>query len=245
MIKIAHASISENGSVNGSAGDQTGKEVCIRDWYNKPWGHVIRFKDKIMAERLAYDMEAAARNDKIGYSQKERNTLLLASRKTGYDVSKITDNVNCDCSSLVSVACIYAGVNEGTLYNYGNCATTSTLRSALMKTGLIEVFSDSSHTKETSNLKRGDILLSEGHHVAVVISEETPNNKPVSPDIVQEVLDGKFGNGRTRESRLKDLGYNPVEVQRKVNEVITCTEALFHIKKELGDYWKVALTQLR
>lgn len=29
-VLIGHASISENGTVNGSAGDQTGKEVCTR-----------------------------------------------------------------------------------------------------------------------------------------------------------------------------------------------------------------------
>ena len=33
MIRLAHASIDENGKVSGgAAGDQTGKEVCIRSW---------------------------------------------------------------------------------------------------------------------------------------------------------------------------------------------------------------------
>ena len=32
MIKIGHASIDENGKITGGkAGDQTGKEVCIRN----------------------------------------------------------------------------------------------------------------------------------------------------------------------------------------------------------------------
>ena len=35
-VKIGHASIDERGKISGGkAGDQTGKEVCIRDWYNK------------------------------------------------------------------------------------------------------------------------------------------------------------------------------------------------------------------
>ena len=34
-IRIGHASISENGTTSGKAGDQTGKEVCIREWYSK------------------------------------------------------------------------------------------------------------------------------------------------------------------------------------------------------------------
>ena len=38
-VKIGHASIDENGkAAGGKAGDQTGREVCVRDWdwYNKP-----------------------------------------------------------------------------------------------------------------------------------------------------------------------------------------------------------------
>ena len=41
--KIVHASISENGTIHGSPGDQTGKEFCIRSYYNKPWTHVLRY----------------------------------------------------------------------------------------------------------------------------------------------------------------------------------------------------------
>ena len=41
--KIVHASISENGTIHGSPGDQTGKEFCIRSYYNKPWTNVLRY----------------------------------------------------------------------------------------------------------------------------------------------------------------------------------------------------------
>ena len=39
-VKIGHASIDENGRAQGGkAGDQTGKEVCTRNWYkhSKGW----------------------------------------------------------------------------------------------------------------------------------------------------------------------------------------------------------------
>ncbi len=39
-------------------------------------------------------------------------------------------------------------------------------------------------------------------------------------DIVQEVLDGKWGNGATRKQMLKSAGYNPDFVQAKVNEIL-------------------------
>lgn len=41
--KIVHASISENGTISGKAGDQTGKEICIRSYYNYPWEYCLRY----------------------------------------------------------------------------------------------------------------------------------------------------------------------------------------------------------
>lgn len=43
--QIVHASINENGEVTGGqSGDQTGNEICIRSYYNKPWTYVLRYK---------------------------------------------------------------------------------------------------------------------------------------------------------------------------------------------------------
>lgn len=41
--QIVHASINELGKVSGGKkGDQTGKEICVRSYYNKPWNYVLR-----------------------------------------------------------------------------------------------------------------------------------------------------------------------------------------------------------
>lgn len=172
-VMIAHASKDEkNGIRNGQAGDQTGKEVCVRSWYNKPWNVMIRFKNPAMAEKVAEDMEEAAVNNCIGYDQNQRNTLLNKARKYNYDVSKVTEPCETDCSALVSVACMYAGVPESALTYKGNCATTRTLRRLLLQTGLVEIYESAQYLSKPDKLKRGDILLSEGHHVVVVIKEE-------------------------------------------------------------------------
>ena len=169
-VILAHASISENGSVNGVKGDQTKREVCTRKWYSKPWGSVIRFEDAVMADKVAECMEKAAANDLIGYSQNTRNTLLIEARKYGYDVSKVKVPVNTDCSALVSVACMYAGVDENVLYKNGNSATTRNLQAALKSTGFVKVYTSAAYTNKPDKLKRGDILLKSGSHVAVVVS---------------------------------------------------------------------------
>ena len=170
MIKIAHASIDENGHAkNGKAGDQTGKEVCIRSWYSKPWSCVIRFTDKEMADKVAECMEKAAANNMIGYDQNQRNTLLNKARKYNYDVSKVNEPCETDCSALVSVACMYAGIPESTLTLNGNCATTRTLRQILKSTGEVDIYTTALYTSREEKLRRGDILLKEGAHVAVVV----------------------------------------------------------------------------
>lgn len=215
-VLIAHASIDEHGAIkNGIAGDQTGKEVCIRTWYNKPWQFLIRFSDELKAERLARCMEMAAANNNIGYDQNQRNTLLREARKYNYDVSKVNVPCETDCSALVSVACMYAGISESALTLKGNCCTTRTLRPALKATGLVSVFSSPLYVNNTDRLKRGDILIKEGSHVVVVVA--TDNVKTLE-EIAKEVRAGKWGDNPQRSMRLRAAGYNPSMVQAKVNE---------------------------
>lgn len=41
--RLVHASINERGGVTGGqSGDQTGREICVRDYYDRPWDCVLR-----------------------------------------------------------------------------------------------------------------------------------------------------------------------------------------------------------
>lgn len=169
MVKLAHASIDEKGQISGGqAGNQTGKELCIRSWYNKPWNVLIRFKLPAMRKKVADGMRKAVKNLLIGYDQNNRNSLLVNARNVDYDPSRVTTPCETDCSALVTLACIYAGIPEKALVVDGNSATTSTLRSRLQATGMVDVYTGKEYTASTENLIEGDILLSEGHHAAVV-----------------------------------------------------------------------------
>lgn len=217
-VLIAHASLDENRNIKGGkAGDQTGKEVCIREWYNRPWNVMIRFIDINMANRFADDMEMAANNDYIGYDQNQRNSLLVKARKYNYNLSRITEPCECDCSSLVAVACMYAGIPESALTLNGNCAHTRNLRAMLKATGEVEIYTTIPYLAMTDRLRRGDILLKEGSHVAGVIK----TNELLSLDeIAKEVIAGKWGTGIQRKQLLRAAGYNPQLVQAKVNELL-------------------------
>ena len=53
-VKIGHASIDENNAAKGGkAGDQTGKELCTRDWYTKGWNVLLRPLRSDLAEKSA------------------------------------------------------------------------------------------------------------------------------------------------------------------------------------------------
>ena len=218
MVQIAHAAKNEKGTFKeGKRGDQTKKEVCIRDWYNRPWNFVIRAANPAMREKIAYAMEGAAKNDNLGYSQLDRNSALLEAVKVFYDPSRIAIPVNCDCSSLVSLACIYAGVPQSILYKNGNSSTTANLRSRLMGTGMFECFSSKDYTAKPDKLIRGDILLYETHHVAVVV--ETDSKKSIF-EVAKEVTEGKWGSGNERKIRLAEAGYDYKTVQAEVNRIL-------------------------
>lgn len=219
-VMIAHASKDERGKINGgAAGDQTGKEVCIRTWYNRPWNVVIRFMVPAVREKVAYAMERAANNPHIGYDQYQRNTALTQARKVGYDPGKISVDCETDCSALVTLACIYAGVPEQSLYKDGNSATTTTLKARLRATGTVEVYTSKKYTASPDLLLRGDILLYEGHHVAVVVQGNGIPTKSIT-DVAREVLHGAWGNGQERINRLTQAGYDYKAVQAEVNRLL-------------------------
>ncbi len=165
-VKIGHASIDERNKIKGgTAGDQTGKEVCIRNWYNGGWNKVIRANDPAVAEKIASAMEEACTNNNIGYDQSQRTTLYEKAKAKNWQIDKITEKCECDCSSLVAVCVNAAGVKVSKDIYTGNEAK------ALSATGKFTVLTDTKYTSSNSHLKRGDILLKEGSHTAVVLTD--------------------------------------------------------------------------
>ena len=49
---LVHASINEfNGITGGKPGDQTGREICVRSYYNSPWDCVLRYGEDKPTEK--------------------------------------------------------------------------------------------------------------------------------------------------------------------------------------------------
>lgn len=169
-VKIGHASIAEHGGTkNGQAGDQTGKEVCTRNWYSKPWQYMLRPTSPIVAEKSAKACEAGCANNRIGYDQNQRNTLRTEARKVNFHLEAISTACETDCSAFMSVCAEAAGVDIP--YSGGNAPTTSTMVKAFTSTGQYKAYTDSKYLTSDKYLKRGDILVKPGSHTVMALSD--------------------------------------------------------------------------
>lgn len=159
-VLVGSARIDERGkAVGGLAGDQTGKEVAIENYYTHSLGWVcLRAKDKKIAEKLAAAMKAACSNGNIGYDQGQRNTLYNLASKVGFDPGKVKSKCETDCSALVRVCLAYAGVKVADF-------NTSTEVKTIIAT---KKFDKITNVKE-ADLQTGDILVTKrkGHTVIV------------------------------------------------------------------------------
>ena len=166
MIKIGQASRDERGRYSGGlAGDQDGREVAIREWYNRPWNKVLRARNPSIAEKIAVAMEDACKNDNIGYDQYERTTLYDLCKANGWNIKAVNRSCETDCSALVAVCVNAAGIKvSGDIYT-GNEAN------ALLRTGEFELLLAPKYLLSDEYLRRGDILLYEFHHTAIALQD--------------------------------------------------------------------------
>ena len=66
MTRIAEAYSDENGKARGGEpGDQTGQEIKIREWYERPggWSVYLECTDPVLAQEAAFNMELIAETD--------------------------------------------------------------------------------------------------------------------------------------------------------------------------------------
>ena len=171
-VKLAHASISEKGTIRGEAGDQTGKEVCIRNWYKHSKGWVLmRCNDEAMRPYIAEAGKRGAENDNIGYDQIENQDLWDDVKNQGYDPGKASKPTETDCARFVRVCVQYACKKVGRDIVIPDFYT-ATLASNLKKTGLFTKYTASKYVDQDDLLLTGDILVTRTKgHTAIVISD--------------------------------------------------------------------------
>lgn len=162
-----------NKYTGGKAGDQTGGEYCIREWYDRPWNCVLRYPDPAVRKDIARLAKQAAKNDKIGYDQGQRGTFWKAlSVAKGYAPVNITKRCEADCSSstVAIVKAVGYRKDKDALKRLSNDLWTGNMRTAFVKAGF-KCLKAKKYRKSEDYLLAGDILLNEDHHVCINVSD--------------------------------------------------------------------------
>ena len=173
MGNIVHSSLDENGcSHGGSAGDQTGKEVYIRTWYEGNWTCMIRCTDSSLAKKAAVVGMKLANSNLVGHNQVTRNTLYRSLSLHNWNVDEYIssgEKTECDCSSFIwaCYCCVIPSLRQD-----GSSPTTSSLPIKLLKSKF-KLYVDNKFLTNESNLEVGDILDSEGSHVVMYTGDAT------------------------------------------------------------------------
>ena len=68
--------------------------------------------------------------------------------------------------------------------------------------------------------------------------------KQITPEVISKVIDGAYGTGNSRVLALTNEGYDPIEIQKKVNELYKVSKELEPIKAKTGEYWECVLKYL-
>lgn len=133
IVRFAWASISENGTVNGKKGDQTGREVKIGNYYDFGQTQFVRLRNRRKRKRMSAILKKLCRWDGLGYGQSDRISLYNFCKGCNWNWETVKKKIekgkapkcNCDCSSLVVCAFnltygkpkLNASVYTGNLYS--------------------------------------------------------------------------------------------------------------------------------
>ncbi len=171
MLKCCWAGLDENGTTgwNGKAkaGDQTGMEVRVDNWYYFGQTCVFRWKDRKKAKEFSKVIEALCNNENVGYDQSERYTLNDWLKTHAYDYKALNTPVECDCSALVLSA---INVVEGKQAVSGG-TTTATMEKELDKTNLFEKHKTDNYLVTPCELLEGDLVNAPNNHIIAVLED--------------------------------------------------------------------------
>lgn len=211
-VNIGHASISETGSINGAKGDSTGKEVCIRSWYKKPWDFMAIHPDAAVREKHAAAVEDCCSNNNIGYGQADRNTAYARAKEVGFEVGKIKTKCNCDCSSLQNLCAVISGANV----TYGsNGWVTSNMKAKLAAAGY-KIITDSTYVNNEEYCVRGAIYVKASSHTVCGLTNGSKASKTLAK---AGITSGSAPSGNTSGNTSGGINRTP-----KWTGVVTATE---------------------
>lgn len=167
-MSISNCGHDERNKYNGGkAGDQTGGEWAVINWYNRPWKCVLRHPDANIRKMIADMARAAAKNNLVGYDQSQRYTFWEHLKASDYKPEKITITCEADCSSGVAAIVKATGyrLNIQKLKDVSIYLYTGNMRAGLKAAGF-KVLTARKYLTSDAYLLEGDIILNDSAHVA-------------------------------------------------------------------------------
>ena len=65
--------------------------------------------------------------------------------------------------------------------------------------------------------------------------------KPITPELICDIIAGKYGNGAARKTNLINNGYDADAVQKKVNDLYKLSQELKPFKDKAGEFWPAVI----
>ena len=102
------------------------------------------------------------RNPHLGYDMNQRYTAYDKIKNKGYDYNKLTEDAECDCSQFATTCSSYAGIP------IPRDTRTANMVPRYLASGQYKALTGEKYTETSENLKKGDIIVGEGHTAIVV-----------------------------------------------------------------------------
>ena len=176
-VRIGQACCNEMGTLSGGKpGDQTGREVCMGNWYNGGWLYMFRHKDPAIRLKLAQAMIDTCNNQNIGYNIDKPNRYAAwdNAEKNDHQIAKINKKGDTTCSQAVSMCMRAVGISKKYAQRHYDIVTMTRV---LPTCPDFKMYKSSKYTASSKNLQPGDILLSSHHTLIVVKSPNVPSIK--------------------------------------------------------------------
>lgn len=203
--KMVNAGSGESGGWNQQKGDQTGGEVCIKNWYpSHGWNCILRYKDATVAAKIANDCGKIANSNLAGYDQAspDRNTLYKQLKANNWNVDayiKSGVKTECDCSSFVyAVSCVHIPAMRAYMDSHGDSTRTYGMRNDWKPYGW-SVLTDSKYLTSGDYQLAGDVYLNDQKHTNIaynngrkiptqVVVNTATTTKPITKDLCIQAL---------------------------------------------------------
>lgn len=238
-VKCAWAAIDERGkATGGKAGDQTGRETKVGNWYDFGQTTVLRWLDSEFAKKCAEAMKYMCTELNVGYDQGGRTSIFNALKKVNWDYTKIskTTPLESDCSELAACA-VNCAVGKAVIPSY---AYTGNLNTLCMNTGYFKKLTGTKYCDSSDYLAEGDLVNKPGKHVIVSL-ENGPKNgaKSDTSKVAQPTLrKGKTGSEvKKLQANLNTLGITDADGEKLKEDGVFGTstrEAVKKFQKEFG-----------